>query len=174
VATQLDSEGDVLVTSTSRLPPPVFVAGVGWWGNSKTRRGRQIHSLYAATGPEPMPADRNRAEAAAALSNGRIAYKTVGESPQIDLLDLRTNRTHTAVSFPGSASLLDLGLGMNRLAWAQQSYGWTIPANAAGCVTQTLPLDPVELVEVNLAAAPLVVRGAPVPAPTGPQCPPPA
>jgi hypothetical protein len=175
LALQLDAEGDVLATNTGRLPPPSLIRALGWWASPTKRAAHPIHSLYLDESAEPTPNNNNfRAEAAAALWNGQIAYETTGNNRrQIDLLNLSSNQSHTEVSFPGSARLLGLGLGTERLAWAQQSIGWTIPEATGGCVTRALPLSPVELVEINPLAEPLVIDGAPVPPATGPECPPP-
>jgi hypothetical protein len=152
--TQMDSAGDVLVSGFQLIPPPGPAVAFAWWGNARTRVGR-------ALGPT--------ASVAAALSDGHIAYATNrGGVEHIDLLSLATRKTRTMVTFPGSARVEGVGLDNTRLAWAQQSYGYT--TQGSGCAS----LDAVgsaELAETSLSSSgpPVVVKGVPVPpAPTGP------
>jgi hypothetical protein len=148
--TQMDTAGDVLVSDSIG-----FIGRFAWWGGPATPIGRSLQ----LTG-EPS------------LSEGRIAYATYGGGvEQIDVLDLRTGRSRTAVEFPGSARVEGVGLGRATLAWAQQSYGYTLPAGSPSCVSQT-PVGSTELEQVPLSRSrwPVLVSGVSVAPATGPIC----
>jgi hypothetical protein len=159
--TQLDTKGDVLVTSVGHLPDG---HASGWWGNPRTRVGRPLESEN--TGP------------AASLSEGRIAYASSREGEtSIDVLDLASGRTRTTVTFSGSARLQGFGLGRTVLAWAQQSYAYKLyterhEQGRPSCVGEA-PVGSTELIETPLSAVglPIVVTASPGPRPAGRRCP---
>jgi hypothetical protein len=155
--TELDAAGDVLVTSTFFEPPGPGVAH-GWWGNATTRTGRSL----GETG-------RN----VASLADGRIAYTTVQAGvEQIDLLDLESGTTRTLVTFPGSAQVEGVAVGKARLAWAQESFGFTPPSTGGNRCVSRVSVGPTELLETALSAPrlPLVVDGVAVAPAVGPPC----
>jgi hypothetical protein len=156
--TEIDGGGDVLVTSTSFLPPGPAIAH-GWWGNATTPNGRSL----GETGHN-----------VASLADGRIAYTTEQAGvEQIDVLDLASGTTRTLVTFPGSAEVEGVGLGSTQLAWAQQSFGFTPPTTSGFSCVSRVSAGPTELLETSLSAPglPIVVDGATV-APAGaPPCP---
>jgi hypothetical protein len=152
--TQIDSEGDVLVTD-----PPFRREAFGWWGNATKRVGSLLHQTGFVGG---------------SLSAGRIAYLTGrGGVEHIDVLNLRTRKTRTEVTFPGSARVLGVGLGKTRVAWAQQSFGYAVRTNAGprSCV-EIVPVGSPELAETALSASgpPIVVKGVPVSPVPGLRC----
>jgi hypothetical protein len=157
--TQIDSMGDVLVTSSFFIPPGPGSA-FAWWANARTR---VVHSLGRT------------ANVAAALSEGRIAYATDrGPVQHIDVLNLTTRKTRTMVTFPGSARVLGVGLGKTRLAWAQQSDGYSAPVSFGkrSCVFSR-PIGSPELAERSLSASgfPIAVKGVSVPPAAALLCP---
>jgi len=150
--TQIDAAGDVLVTSTYVLPPSS--SAFGWWGNASTSTGRLLGANTSVV---------------ASLADGRIAYATgTGGVEHIDVLNLATGKTQTVVTFPGSARVRGIGMGKTRLAWAQQSYGYTSPTTGGHVCVSRMPVGPTELLETPLVASggPIVVDGASV-APAG-------
>jgi hypothetical protein len=156
--TEIDAAGDVLVTSRFFVPPGPAIAH-GWWGNATTPTGRSLGET---------------AHNVASLAEGRIAY--VSEQAgveQINVLDLASDTTRTLVTFPGSARVEGVGIGKTRLAWAQQSFGYTPPTTGGfPCVSQ-VSVSPTELLESALSTTglPIVVDGVAV-APAGaPPCP---
>jgi hypothetical protein len=171
--TQIDAEGDVVITDTIFIPPGDIAEG--WWGNPQIHAGRPLENLEV--GAYPQPANLELATSAVvALSNGRLAYATYSTSSRevIDLRNLATNSTRTIVRFPGSAGVLGIALNGSRLAWAQQSLGYTTPTTADPCVTQTHALGPVQLIHTSThTSTPIIEAGDPVAPPTGPLCPPP-
>jgi hypothetical protein len=177
ISTQLDSLGDVLLTDTVPLPPGTVASG--WWGNQHNRVAHPVDGLVVGANPQPPPTggDYVAPAVAVSLSNGLLAYATYphGSPPEtIAVRDLATNTTRTVASFPGSASVLGIGLQGTRLAWAQQSLGYTTPTAAEPCVTQAQALGPVQLVTTNVnISKPISEPGEPVPPRTGPLCPPP-
>jgi hypothetical protein len=151
--TQIDVAGNVLVSGSSGPVPSL--ATFAWWGGPAVGVGRSLQ----ITG-EPS------------LSDGRIAYANYrGNVERIEVLDLRTGRRRTAVEFPGSARLEGVGLGGATLAWAQQSFSYTLPTKAESCVSQT-PVGSTELEQVPLSQSrsPILVSGIPVAPATGPIC----
>jgi hypothetical protein len=175
VSTQIDSWGDVVLTSTMFIGPSEL--DEGWWGNQRNRVGRALGGLEVGAYPEPFAHVAIPPEVAVALSDGRLAYATYphgGALETIDVRDLATNRTRTVVSFPGSAGVLGISLRGTQLAWAQQSLGFTTPTTTAPCVTQTQALGPVQLVSASIdVSTPMSEPGQPVPSREGPLCPPP-
>jgi hypothetical protein len=161
--TQLDTKGDVLVTSYGAGPLPGPGEAFAWWGTPGTRIGRPFKS---------------NSSFGASLSEGRIAYATRREGEtNIDLLNLATGETRTIVTFSGAARVDGFGLGRTVLAWAQQNYAYTIKPEGPpllSCVTEA-PVGSPELAETPLSAvaAPVVIEATPGPRPVGTVCPPP-
>jgi len=163
--TQLDSEGDVLVTGTCGEAP--FLVEFGWWGGPETPVGRPVASFSEST------------RVAASLSEGRIAYVTAGEgeSESIDVLNLATGNMRTVVTFSGSARVDGIGLGQTVLAWAHDSYEYAL-VNVGEYLTYpdfcvgTKPAGSTELTETLLSASaqPIAVSANPGPRPAGPAC----
>lgn len=143
--TQLDSDGDVLVTSyTSHVPQ---TAVHGWWGNARTQVGQPLTPVLRPFIPLPTPTP--------SLSEGRIAYWATSderEGGSIDVLNLATGATRTLVPFSGSAGVEGFSLGEGVLAWAQQSYRYV----AEGCARLTPVGSP------ELAIKPLSAPGPPI------------
>jgi len=166
---QIDAQGDVLVTDHFIFLGPGDVSFTrGWWGSAKTRLGYELDQQGSAI---------------ASLSEGRIAYASDrGGVEHIDVLNLTTRKTRTPVTFPGSVRVEGVGLRSDRLAWAQQSYGYqTITGTPIGTTVQSRcvaygPVGPTELAETTISAhrLPLVVKGISVPPAVGPTCTPPA
>lgn len=120
--TQIDSEGDVLVTRSARTRSSEGLSrgtASGWWGNARIRVGR----------PLGEPAD-------GALADGRIAYvSNQGAEEQIDLLNLRTGETRTEVAFPGLS-----GRGGARPQYGSASVGSAELWVHGACLVQNLLL----------------------------------
>jgi hypothetical protein len=168
--TQLDAQGDVLVSTLKHLPPPGSGESLGWWGNAKTQVARQLDSGFEPSIPGRI--------AYASLSDGRIAYasRSTGEL-SIDVLNLATDTVRTIVTFSGAARLEGFALDRTFLAWAQQDDTYiTKPEGppVLSCVTQA-PVGSPELAETPLSAEglPVIVKVSPGPRPAGPGCPPP-
>ncbi|HEY2536771.1 MAG TPA: hypothetical protein VGI24_07290 [Solirubrobacteraceae bacterium] len=161
--TQLDTKGDVLVTSFRHRPLPGGGEAIGWWGSPRTRIARPLESGF-----EPSLGERL---AYASLSNGRVAYATRGEGQtRLEVLNLATGEARTIVTFSGAVNMEGFGLGTTFLAWAQQNYAYiTRP-----CVTEA-PVGSPELTETPLSPAgqPVAVEISPGPRPAGQICPPP-
>lgn len=150
--TQLDAEGDVLVTGAFG---ETQITAFGWWGNARTR---VAHALVA-------PADGT-------LSEGHIAYvSSRGGVEHIDVFNLTTAATRTEVELRGAVRAVGVGLRKNRLAWAQQSYGYTL-RGARPCV-EFGPLGDPELAQSPLSVSgPPMIIDAPAAVPlSGPPCP---
>jgi hypothetical protein len=154
--TQIDSKGNVLVTSREHLPPPIGAGeAFGWWGTPRTRVGRPL----------------NNGALDASLSEGRIAYATAGdEAESIDVLNLATGKTRTIVTFSGSVHPAGLELSNSVLAWAQQSS--TYQLTAGGCVGY-YAVGFAELTATPLSATglPLAIKANPGTPPAGKSCP---
>jgi hypothetical protein len=134
--TQLDAEGDVLVTGAFGQTQ---ITALGWWGNPRTRIA---HAVVA-------PADGT-------LSEGHIAYvSSRGGVEHIDVFNLTTAATRTEVELRGAVRVVGVGLRKNRLAWAQQSDGYT--SRGPGLCVEFGPLGDPEL-----AQSPLSVSGPPI------------
>jgi hypothetical protein len=150
--TQIDSKGNVLVTSKAR-PPTLFVENktYGWWGTQKTRIGRPLNN-------------------GGSLSEGRIAYITGDEGRSIDVLNLATGMRRTIVTFSGSVSPAGLELSDGLLVWAQQSYAYQL---AAGDCVGYYALSFAELALTPLSATglPIAVQANPGTPPAGRSCP---
>jgi hypothetical protein len=159
--TQLDTRGDVLVTSHRVGPPPGAGEASAWWGAPGSRIGRPFES---GSGFD------------VSLSEGRIAYATSREGEtSIDLLNLATGETRTIVTFSGAARVQGFGLGRTVLAWAQQKYAYAIKPEGPPllpCVTEA-PVGAPELAETRLSAMapPITIEAALGPRPVGPGCP---
>jgi hypothetical protein len=159
--TQLDTKGDVLVTSLRHRPLPGAGEAIGWWGSPKTRIARPLESGF-----EPSLGER---VAYASLSDGRIAYATRGEGQtSLDVLNLATGKARPIVTFSGAVSMEGFGLGRTLLAWAQQNYAYITKP----CVTEA-PVGSPELAETLLSAAapPIIIEATPGPRPVGRVCP---
>jgi hypothetical protein len=173
LATQIDSRGDVVLTSRIFVSPGELAEG--WWGNQRHRVARALGRLEVGAYPEPFTHVAIPPEVAIALSDGRLAYATYphgGGLETIDVRDLATNGTRTVVSFPGSAGVLGISIRDTQLAWAQQSLGFTTPTTTDPCVTRTQALGPVQLVSASIdVSAPVSEPGQPVPRRKGPLCP---
>jgi len=168
--TQLDAAGDVVVSEEAEGFDPFDAVAAQpccrrrpnvWWGNG------------ASHGAHPLGDISN-----VALSDGRIGYDTTvneegphGGTVEMDLRDLARNRVRTIVRFPGTAHVLGVGLGDDRLAWAQQSSHVVVHENPGGESCQTVYDSPVELREIGVATvrAPLVIEGRGAP-PPGREC----
>jgi hypothetical protein len=148
--TQIDSRGNVLVTSRDLTVHVGRGEAFGWWGTPRTRVGRALdnEALFAS------------------LSEGHIAYVT-GAETSIDVLDLATDRPRTIVTFSGSGSVRPEGLGLSNgvLGWAQQRYAYRF-ATVEGCVG-LFGVGPAEL-----DATPLSASGLPIPVEADPGTPP--
>jgi hypothetical protein len=175
--TQLDGQGDVLVTSSFFIPPAAKSSA--WWATPSDPVAHRLSSL--ASDQEAAFAGESQLTGAAVLSAGRIAYLTAGthggvDEEQIALLDLRRRATRPVVVFPGLVGVLGLDLSGQKLAWAQQRSIFeggseTTPSGGVFSSCQTVTLGPVQLTSVELArlaAKPLLV-GPSVPA-TAPLC----
>ncbi len=160
--TQLDSKGDVLLTSTSGEAPDLVETG--WWYDPQTRVGRPLPSADARVG--------------ASLSGGRIAYATSeeGGGERLEVLNLAMGTTRTIATFSGSAYATGIDLGETVVAWAQQSYGYEL-VNIGRYLTHPdfcvdpRPVGSTELIEALLSASvPIAVKVTPEPRPPGPSC----
>jgi hypothetical protein len=153
--TQIDSEGNVLVSRREQLPllPGGEGEAFGWWGTPRTRVGRPL----------------NNGVLHASLSEGRIAYAT-GHGREIDVLNLATGTTRTIVTFSGSVRPAGLELSNGVLAWARQSYAYQFTTE--DCVGY-YALGFAELTATPLSAAglPIAVEANPGTPPTGMSCP---
>jgi hypothetical protein len=163
-STAVDDLGDVLVTETIRRPPPSTRASSGWWASP----GRPVaHELPTLLTTEPAISSANSADetvpsGAAALSHGRIAYATAGESGEsLEVLDLHTGRTRTVVRLQGETGLLGLDLAGDELAWAQQDtvlvggIGESVGGGSGRFSTcQTVPLGDALLMSIRLRSLP--------------------
>ena len=154
--TQVDAEGDVLVTSATRGyaldSTAVDSTAFGWWGNARMRVGRALLEPAGGT-----------------LSARRIAYvASRGGVQHIDVLDLATDATRTEVELRGSVRVIGVDLRVRRLAWAQQSYGYM----ARGSCVESGPLGDPELAESRLSASgpPIVVNAPSATRPPGRTC----
>jgi hypothetical protein len=158
--TQLDSEGDVLVTGTCGEAPGLVK--FGWWGGPETPVGRPLTTFSESTG------------VAASLSEGRIAYAALGqgEGESIDVLTLATGNTRTVVTFSGSARVDGIGLGETVLAWAQDSYEYALVNVGEYFCVGTKPVGSTELTEtpLSVSAQPIIVSANPGPRLAGPAC----
>jgi len=173
--TQIDSRGDVLVTGPFFIPPGAVA--VAWWGDQHIRVGHVLDGLEVGSAPEPWQTRYWAPLVAASLSNGELAYATYPRvhGERIVVRNLLTDTTRTVARFPGSADVLGVALRGTRLAWAQQSLGFTTPTKTDECVTQTHALGPVQLVTANAEQArPITEPGAAVAPPLGPMCPAPS
>jgi len=169
--TELDTSGDALVTGTLPVEPGPVVTG--WWADARSHAVHALSGLQAGGPPYPY----TDSLLVAAISDGYIAYESYTErgAQEIEVLDLATRKTRAVATFPGSASVLGVDLDNSRLAWAQQSFGFTSPTPSETCVTQTSPLGPVMLAQtdISIPSTPIVVEGDPISPRTGPLCPPP-
>jgi hypothetical protein len=161
---QVDSHGDILVTSESGapgelahtarpfMPPPVW-----WWARAGSSVGHEAHLGRDAV-----------------LSKGRVAFFSREGSDRngapIVVKDLLDGATRTVVGFSGSVSATSLALHGSRLAWAQQSIVISVVSSetAQGLFYSCtpVPLSSVELASLqlrDLPSSPLVVTGAPIP-----------
>jgi len=171
LTTEIDAQGDVLVTSTFFIPPAP--QSFGWWATTADPAGHELPELRTtgqvisstARGPEVITG-------AAALSEGRIAYVSNGaqEGEQIDLLDVHSGGNRPVADFTGEARVVGLDLSASELAWAQEN---TVTEVSSGPVPgggfyqrcRTMALGPVQLAgieERQLPATPLLI-GAPLP-----------
>ena len=152
--TQIDAEGNVLVTSRDFFAHPGRGEAFGWWGTPRTRVGRPL----------------NNGAFSASLSDGRIAYVTDDEE-SIDVLNLATGKTRTIVTFSGSVSPDSLGLSNGVLAWAQRRYAYQL-ATVQDCVG-LFTVGPAELTATPLSATrlPVAVEANPGTPPAGRSCP---
>jgi hypothetical protein len=164
--TMIDATGDVLVAGNPRpnRGPILVLRKQAWWGNSRTRVAHPLRARFGAS-----------------LSEGHIAYvpSGEGEGERIDVLNLATGSTRTAVTFSGSVNLEGFGLGGNTLAWAQRSYAYKLVTfdypsgqQAYTCVGLS-PVGYTELTETPLSAsgAPITVSTSPGLRPAGESCP---
>jgi hypothetical protein len=157
--TQIDSQGNVLVTSEELSPGPGGGEEFGWWATPRSRAGHSLHNGAFS----------------ASLSDGRIAYFAyVSESERsIDVLNLATGKTRSAVTFSGPVSPEGLGLSNNILAWAQQHYAYQLTGKEKnGCVGY-FAIGPAELTATRLSATglPIAVEASPSIPPAGRFCP---
>jgi hypothetical protein len=156
-AIQVDSRGDVLVTSGCDATSPGQLAHIArppclttwWWARARSAVGHQT----------TLGSD-------AVLSDGRVAFQPRGGG--IDVRDLLDGTTRTVVAFSGSVSPLYEGLALsgNRLVWAQQSTVVNVVRTADSESCTSLPLSPVELASVELPkipSSPVPVTGVPIP-----------
>jgi hypothetical protein len=160
--TQIDAQGDVLVTSIFSTAPAFN--SYGWWAGAGTRVGR------------PLPVGRR---VPATLAAGRIAYVPSGENEieDVELLDLAMRTTRTIATFSGAAKVEGLGLDGTTVAWAQRSYHYAPIADGEHldeprfCVGLT-PAGPTELADTAIAVPgpPIAVSASPGPVPAGPGC----
>lgn len=150
--TQLDAEGDVLVTGAFG---ETQITALGWWGNARTRIAH----------PVVAPADGT-------LSEGHIAYvSSRGGVEHIDVFNLTTAATRTEVELRGAVRVVGVGLRKNRLAWAQQSDGYT--SRGPGLCVEFGPLGDPELAQsyLSVSGPPMVVNTASPVRPLGRPCP---
>jgi hypothetical protein len=158
-AVQVDSRGDVLVTSHCGAvsprqlaqiaqPPPCLTSW--WWARARSAVAHQT----------TLGGD-------AVLSDGRVAFLSRAGGG-IDVRDLLHGTTRTVVAFSGSVSPLHEGLALSGtlLVWAQQSAVVDVvkTANSESCTS--VPLSPVELASLPLAnspRSPVRMTGAPIP-----------
>jgi hypothetical protein len=179
-STAVDDLGDLLVTETGSRPPPSTRASLGWWASP----GRPVaHELALLTTDsafsDAKPSGKPSAPTvAAALSHGRIAYATGGRyvGERIQVLNLHTGRTRTAVRLQGETGLLGLDLTGDKLTWTQQN---TVPVGThqligGGELTtcNVVPLGDAKLMTVRLRSLPAsgVTVGKPLPAADQPPC----
>ncbi len=176
ITTQVDDEGDVLVTTSHFIPPGP--QSEGWWA---TPGDPVEHSLGRLDAARPLGSAASAGgvgagySAEAALSGGRIAY--VGDE-RLELLDLRRGTRRTVAEFPGLVGVLGVDLGGGELAWAQQASRWeggseTTADGGRTCRADLVALAPVELITVEtarLAARPRRI-GTPRPGGDQPPCP---
>jgi hypothetical protein len=156
--TTIDATGDVLVTGDEPNPVPAALLispEQAWWGDSRTRAAHPLGVRFAA------------------LSEGYIAYAPSGKvkGERIDVLNIASGTTRTAVTFSGSAKLEGFGVGAHVLAWSQQSYAYKLtPRNP--CVA-LFAVGDTELNEVPLSASgpPITVNASPGTPPAGEACP---
>jgi hypothetical protein len=132
-------------------------------------------SAFSGAKPPGKPSAPTRA---AALSHGRIAYATGGRyvGERIQVLNLHTGRTRTAVRLQGETGLLGLDLTGDKLTWTQQN---TVPVGThqrigGGELTtcNVVPLGDAKLMTVRLRSLPAsgVRLGKPLPAADQPPC----
>lgn len=155
--TQIDSKGDVLVTSTL-ITLPAYNA-FGWWGNASARVG------------QPLPAGE---KVTPSLYEGQIAYvpSREGEVESVKLLDLATQQTQTIVTFSGTARIEGLGLGVTGLAWAQQTYEYTLVESQWGASTCDFltRAGPAELLTAPISQSGPPITVSHTSTPTAPGC----
>lgn len=179
--TQVDADGDVLVTDSSTAAGPISGSSAGWWASPADPSGQSLEALSGgATVIEGLPNNVASADlGAAALSAGQIAYLTGAQyyGEQIHVLTIATGATRTVAEFPGVVHVEGLDLSGNELAWAQQSG---VPVSAEGpapngghlftCTEETI--GPHQLTSLDLRylrSAPIIV-GPPLPAADEPPC----
>ncbi len=157
-AIQLDSRGDVLITSGCGAASPGQLAHIAqpacltawWWARARSAVGHQT-----TLGGDPV------------LSDGRVAFLP-GAGGGIDVRDLLNGTTRTVVAFSGSVSPVYGGLALRgtRLVWAQQSIVVNVVRTAFSESCTSVPLSPVELASHDLPdvpSSPALVTGVPIP-----------
>lgn len=168
LTTEIDAQGDVLVTSIFFGPPPTGALSSGWWASPADHAARELPELRATGGVvSSAPRGPETIRGAAALSDGRIAYVTESraEGEQLELLDLRTGRKRPVADFTGEGHIVGLDLSADELAWAQESTAREVINGPGFESCQTIALGPVQLARMDLKdlpATPLAI-GAPVP-----------
>jgi hypothetical protein len=157
-AVQVDSRGDVLVTSGCGAVSPGQLAHIArmpcltswWWARARSAVGHQT----------TLGSD-------AVLSDGRAAFLP-SAGGGIDVRDLLHGTTGTVVAFSGSVSPLYEGLALSgtQLVWAQQSTVVNVVRTANSQTCTSVPLSPVELASLdvrNIPSSPVLITGAPIP-----------
>lgn len=179
-STAVDDLGDVLVTETIRRPPPSTRASSGWWASPARPVAHELSQLITTESAisNANPAYETVPSGAAAIAHGRIAYATGGRysGERVQVLNLRSGRTQTAVRLQGETGLLGLGLAGDELAWAQQN---TLPVGSRQRIgggelitCNVVPLGDAKLMSIRLGSLPAsgLRVGKPLPAADQPPC----
>ncbi len=166
LTTEIDAQGDVLVTSIFFGPPP-WGTVLGLVGHAGDHAGRELPELRT-TAPVSR-ALRTAREPSAARQPSRTGESPIsprpGEGTTIDLLDLRDGGDRPIAEFAGEARVVGFDLSPDELAWAQESTVTEVSSGPGFESCQTIALGPVELTDIDLRHLPAAPRaiGAPVP-----------
>jgi hypothetical protein len=176
-STQVDEEGDVLVTQETFGPPPGPGYASGWWASPSARHAHGLPGSVLLGKPgvpvtSVVPAGPGGGGPDAAISDRRIAYATGDEAggEAVSVLELHTGTLTRVLSFPpfpNTSGLLGIALSGTRLSWAEQDTepvggGGSIPGGGSffTCRIEALGPPRLETMEIgSVPASPLVVTG---------------